>query len=162
MIEVYKNLFVGNQDDYEFKVKREEGWVIVHACKDPYHRRLLGYTGRGAPKSHPEYLFAERGTRLFLNLIDVDSPIYIRKEIIDKALDFIDNALSSGRKCLVHCNQGESRSPSISLLFLAMQGVLSNDFIKAEEEFRAIYPNYSPRNGIREFIRSNWDEYVSN
>ena len=83
MIEVSKNLYIGNQDDYEFKVKGSAEWAIVHACKEPYHRNLLGYTGRGAPKEHPEYLFARRNNSLFLNIVDVDSPDYIVKDIID-------------------------------------------------------------------------------
>lgn len=160
MIEVLKNLYIGNQDDYEFKVKGNDGWVIVHACKEPYHRGLLGYTGRGAPKDHPEYLFAKRNNRLFLNIVDVESPEYIAKEIIDTALTFINEALTHNIKCLVHCNQGESRSPSIGFLYLAANNGLSKDFATAENEFRKIYPSYNPKNGIRGFIINHWKEYV--
>ncbi len=56
MIEIYPNLFIGTADDYEFQVKGQPNWVIVHACKEPYHRHELGYKSLGAPKSHPEYL----------------------------------------------------------------------------------------------------------
>lgn len=160
MIEISKNLFIGNQDDYEFNVKGNDGWSVVHACKEPYHRNLLGYAGRGAPKNHPEYLLAKRDDRLFLNIVDVDSPDYIAKEIIDTALQFIKNELNNDRKCLVHCNQGESRSPSIGFLYLASNNTLSKDFVTAENEFRKIYPSYNPKNGIRGFIRNHWDEYV--
>ena len=58
MIEIYPNLFVGDQGDYEYQVKGQDGWAVVHACKEPYHRQLLGYRTRGAPKGHPEYLYA--------------------------------------------------------------------------------------------------------
>jgi hypothetical protein len=51
MIEIHPNLYIGNEHDYEFNVRRESGWCIVHACKEPYHRQALGYTGRAAPKS---------------------------------------------------------------------------------------------------------------
>lgn len=160
MIEISKNLFIGNQDDYEFNVKGIDGWSVVHACKEPYHRNLLGYAGRGAPKNHPEYLLAKRDDRLFLNIVDVDSPDYIAKDIIDAALQFIKNELNKDRKCLVHCNQGESRSPSIGFLYLASNNTLSKDFVTAENEFRIIYPSYNPKNGIRGFIKNYWDEYV--
>lgn len=63
MIEVAKNLFVGNQNDYENLVKLRNDFSVVHACKEPYHRKVLGYSGRGAPKNHPEYLIARRGDR---------------------------------------------------------------------------------------------------
>ena len=136
---------------------------MVDASKEPYHRNLLGYSGRGAPKSHPEYLIAIREQRLFLNLIDPTDPAYIPKEIIDAALKFIDNALKDGKKVLVHCNQGESRSPGIGLLYLAIQSnLLSKEtYNDAEEDFRKIYPSYNPSRGIRDFLEKHWDEYVS-
>jgi hypothetical protein len=56
MIEVYSKLFVGDELDYERKVSHQTGWATVHACKEPYHREALGYSSRGAPKDHPEYL----------------------------------------------------------------------------------------------------------
>ncbi|MDO9036420.1 MAG: phosphatase, partial [Methanoregula sp.] len=110
MIEIYPNLFIGNENDYETKVRQESGWCVVHACKEPYHREALGYSGRAAPKNHPEYLIARRGNRLILNLVDAPDPAYIPKEIIDAALAFISANLNAGSHVLVHCNEGCSRS----------------------------------------------------
>lgn len=64
MIEIYKNLFIGNETDYEQSINGKLDWCIVHASKEPYHRALLSYTGRGAPKNHLEYLYAIRNNRL--------------------------------------------------------------------------------------------------
>ena len=163
MIEIYPNLFVGTQDDYERTVKSQPGWWVVHACKEPYHRQLLGYTGRGAPKEHPEYLLARRDKRLFLNLVDVEDPAYVAKEIIDAALGFISEGLKSGGKVLVHCNLGESRGPSIGLLYLAAHTdkLPKTGLSDAEIAFLKIYPMYSPKRGIREFLRMNWGRYVN-
>ncbi len=161
MIEVYKNLYIGNQQDYEINVSKKQDWSIIHACKEPYHRTLLGYTGRGAPKGHPEYLIAKRNNRLFLNFVDADSPDYIPKEIIDSALVFIEESLSAGKPCLVHCNLGESRSPSIGLLYMLSKGSLpKSNLTTAEEEFKKIYPAYNPKMGIRGFIMRYWNDYV--
>jgi hypothetical protein len=96
MLEVYPNLHVGCETDYERIVRYQDGWWVVHACKEPYHRRALGYSGRAAPKTHPEYLVARRDNRLILNLIDADDPAYIPKEIIDAAIDFIVDGLRNG------------------------------------------------------------------
>lgn len=162
MIKICKNLYIGNEEDYEFKVKNNPNWMVVHACKEPYHRTLLGYSGRGAPKNHPEYLIARRGNRLFLNLVDADSSDYIPKEIIDAALHFIQESISVGKSCLVHCNQGESRSPSIGLLYMVKEGKLPIiSFPATESEFRKIYPAYNPKPGIREFIMNNWKIYAN-
>ena len=163
MKEIYKNLFVGNIDDYEIHVKNRIGWRIIHACKEPYHRNLLRYTGQGAPKNHPEYLIAERQNRLFCNLIDAPNPNYIPKDIIDKCLQFIDEAIKSDIKILVHCNQGESRSPGISLLYLATIGVIFNEtYSQAKNDFLKLYPKFKPNKGIEGFLMRNWQYYMKN
>lgn len=161
MIEVHQNLFVGNLRDYDFEVSRQDGWAVVHACKEPYHRQFLGYSGRGAPKGD-EYYLAQRGDRLALNIVDAPDPAFFSKdEMIIPALDFIDDALSRGLKVLVHCNQGESRGPSIALLYMAARlGALPSESLEAaEEKFRSIYPLYSPKVGLREHLRQNWRSY---
>ena len=45
MIEIQENLFVGNEDDYEGTARWEHGWKVVHACRDPYHRKAHGIHG---------------------------------------------------------------------------------------------------------------------
>ncbi len=161
MIEICKNLYIGNQRDYEVNINNNLDWCVIHACKEPYHRDLLGYTSRGAPKDHPEYLVAKRNNRMFLNIVDANSSDYIPKEIIDAALLFIDESISSEKACLVHCNLGESRSPSIGLLYMVSKGQLPTDNLEsAEEKFRKIYPLYYPKPGIRDFIIKHWNIYV--
>jgi predicted protein tyrosine phosphatase len=160
MIEIYPNLYIGTETDYESSVKVQENWAIVQACKDPYHRDALGYTGRGAPKDHPEYLVARRDNRLILNLVDGTNPRFVPKEIVDSALAFIHENLGTGRKVLVHCNHGLSRSPAIGLLYLRRHTeALSGPFDEAEAAFRVLYPSYNPMPGIREFARENWSVY---
>ncbi|MEH6501927.1 MAG: dual specificity protein phosphatase family protein [Pseudoalteromonas distincta] len=161
MIEVTKRLFVGDQSAYENKVRFADGWSVVHACKEPYHRQALGYLGRGAPKTDPEYLIATRDNRLILNIVDVDNPAYIPKEIMDAALLFIDQSLEAGNQVLVHCNQGMSRSAGIALLFLARQRLIAqSSFIEAEKQFKVLYPPCNMAKGIREFLMQNWDAYI--
>ena len=164
MIEIYPNLFIGDEHDYESKVRHEAGWCVVHACKEPYHRLTLGYTSRAAPKDHPEYLIARRGNRLILNLVDAPDPAYIPKEIIDAALEFISTSLQSGNRVLVHCNEGRSRSAGIGLLYLAKNTdkVPKGDFLAAEAAFRSIYPQYNPKSGMRGFMIGNWLIYTHN
>lgn len=161
MLEVYPRLWVGNQHDANV-VGTNHRWSIVHACKEPYHRQALGYTSLGAPKDHPEYLIARRNHRLILNLVDTDNVAFVRKEMIDAALDFIDEQLKLGQDVLVHCNQGGSRAPSIALLYLARHRP-SEDYSKAETAmaaFRVMYPQYAPLRGMHDFVIENWKDYV--
>lgn len=160
MKEICNNLFLGNQSDYENQVRFEEGWFVIHACKEPYHRQALAYRGSGAPKNHPEYLIASRNNRLILNLIDVDNMSYIPKEIIDAALSGIETNISD-KKVLMHCNQGQSRSAIIGLLYLASKGLIPNSaFAEAEEAFKQIYPGYNPGKGMFDFANFYWEDYT--
>lgn len=164
MLEVYPSVWVGSQVDYEEGIKfTPEGWAVVHACKDPYHRALLGYKVGGAPKDHPEYLVARRDNRLFLNMIDVDDPKWVQKPIIDATMMFVTAHLQFGEKVLIHCNQGGSRAPSLAMLYLATQmkvipGATLED---AEKAFVRLYPLYKPKNGIRLWLKSNWSSYIN-
>lgn len=163
MIEVYSRLFVGNQLDYEGTVSRQSGWAVVHACKEPYHRQALGYSGRAAPKTHPEYLVARRGTRLILNIVDANNPAFFDGGMINQALDFIAQQHAGGSNVLVHCNQGESRAPSIALVYMAarLQVLPKESLTAAEQVFRKLYSLYNPNVGIREHLRQYWQEYCS-
>ncbi len=159
MIEVHPGLFVGDEAD-ERRIRGEPGWFFVHACKEPYHRQALGYTGRAASKDHPEYLIAHRNSRLILNLVDVADVNYVAAEIVDAALDTIHSQLDSA-KVLLHCNQGQSRSPSIALLFLSrytdrFYGMEVHDAVAA---FRNLYPPYAPAQGMADYVRLNWARY---
>jgi len=184
MIEIYPNVWVGSQEDAEellavsnsllvkdalisgndVKAKEivgyPENWFVLHCCKEPYHRKMVGYTGRGAPKDSPEYLFARRGNRMALNMVDASSPRFFSKEMIDKGLDFLEEGYKAGKKLLIHCNRGESRSPSLAMLFV-FKHILKNGatFDEAEAEMKQIYPAYAPADGIRGHLMQYWNEY---
>ena len=163
LVEVAPGLWVGDQVAYETAVKGVPGWRIVHACKEPYHRALLGYSGRAAPKDHPEYLWAERGDQLFLNLVDAPDPAYVPAPLVEKALAWIHDSLVGGSKVLVHCNVGESRSPTLALLYLATytDGLPRDDLVAAEVVFRSLYPRYAPGLGMRGFLAQHWGGSVA-
>jgi hypothetical protein len=164
MIEVHPRLFVGNQLDYETKLKTKDGdvkvgWAVVHAAKEPYHREAVGYAGRGlADRDHPEYLVARRGDRLCLNMIDAPKPEFFRDDMIEAAIRFIKEQIDGGKNVLVHCNQGGSRGPSLALLYLRRHSERFEAlcFDDAEEVFRAIYASYLPAAGIRGYLEQHW------
>lgn len=161
MKQIAPNVWVGSQADFESLDQYGTEWPIVHACKEPHHRKMVGYTGRAAPDG-PERLWARRENRMALNLIDADDPKYVTRALIDTAIAFMDEqvaALQPPHQLLCHCNQGESRAPTLALLWLAP--TLSPVFEEAEAKFRGIYPDYSPKAGIREFARIHWRHYHS-
>ena len=152
MKEVFKNLFVGSEDDVP-KAK-EKGYAILSACKDGQtsHRQLLGYETRSAPEGD-EYLVARRPKHLYLNLIDGPDKAFVPDKVIDAALDFITENLGKNKPVLVHCVEGHSRAPSIGLLWLYLNGKLPSDYHRAVRTFRTLYPDYDPANGIRQYVK---------
>ena len=156
MTEICENVYVGTIEDYE-KIKFDYAFYTVIAAKEPYHRRAVGYNGRSCGKEHPEYLYAERERCLICNLVDVDNPDWISPVIIGKALEKVNVASKNGRKVLICCNQGRSRSASIGMLYMRTKHKLSADFETAEKEYKLIYPSYEPANGIRRFVKNNWN-----
>ena len=154
MIELQSNLFVGNESDCR---RGGEGWAVVHACKHPCHVRAVGYSG-SLPSSHPHYLVFEDDDDLILNMIDPPVPLF-KAELFEAFLAFARRKTLEGKKLLVHCNQGESRAPSLALVFLAkIAGVLPNDsYATASSAFREIFSGYRPGRGIQAYLSANWN-----
>jgi protein-tyrosine phosphatase len=120
----------------------------------------LGYKGRGAPKDSEEYLIAERGNELCLNLIDADDPNYIPAEIILTAIEEIQYQLGEKRTVFVHCNEGKSRAPAIVLMYLTLENIIEEPtYEEAVKVFKEVYPLFEPANGMDEFMRSVYSEY---
>lgn len=164
MKQIIENLYVGSMDDYNALGPGILCYSLLGACKEPLHRRYAkiqgaaqeGYTGRSMPKDEPEYLYAERSHALYLNLIDARTKDFISDIVIYRAIGFIRQEMDDGRKVLIVCNKGESRSPAIAFMYLIYRGVIHtkdfDSFKEAEDYFRAkYYPEYNPGNGIREF-----------
>lgn len=117
MKELLTNLYLGcDADVEEFKDLHPEG-AIIHAAKEKWHREAVGYTGRGAPKDHPEYLVAVRDNELMLNLVDCPKPEFIPRACFDAAYEFFAEYFEEV-PILIHCNQGKSRAPGVMLYCL--------------------------------------------
>ncbi|MCH8304250.1 MAG: dual specificity protein phosphatase family protein [Candidatus Marinimicrobia bacterium] len=157
MIEVHENLFVGNESDC---ADRLNGFAVVHACKHPCHARAVGYQGNLA-STHPHYLFYSKDNNLYLNMIDPPKPLF-KIELFHKYMEFVNMKWDDGKNILIHCNQGESRAPSLALLFLAksLRAISNASYAEARQDFTTFYPAYYPGKGIQIFLEQNWDSIV--
>jgi len=157
LIEVYKDVFVGDGGSLGIVA---ENCFILYCAKEPWHRQMVGYVGRGAPKNSYEYLFARRDNRMALNMVDASNPKFFSKEMILAGLNFLEEGYVARRKLFIVCNQGESRSPSMAMLFV-FKRILKNgtSFEDAEIEMKRVYPAYNPANGIRGHLQQYWNEY---
>ena len=95
--------------------------------------------------------------RLFLNLIDPPIPLF-QLESFAAFMSFAQQQYDDGASVLIHCNQGDSRAPSLALLFLAkhLQVIPSDSYETAAEAFVALYRDYRPGGGIRSFLKDHW------
>jgi len=144
MEKVAENLFVGDDSS----CTRSSEMAIVHACKHPCHQNELGYSG-SLPQDHPEYLIALRDSDLFLNIVDMDRKLAheYTEPIVSATLDFIDEKIES-QEVLIHCNQGQSRSPALAMLFLAKRTneLTDTSYREAKQEFNGRYSRFQPGN----------------
>ncbi len=130
---------------------------IVHACKEPCHRQAVGYKDRSLPSTHSNYLAVEKNGHLYLNIIDPPVPLF-KLESFQIFFDFVDRAIQTS-PVLIHCNQGESRAPSLTLLYMAKRlDLLSNEsYQSARSAFEKLFP-YKPGKGIASFLEQNWQK----
>ncbi len=160
MFEVHPNLFVGSDRDCPFASRGRlatEQLAVVHACKSPCHQKAVGYRGK-LPPDHPHYLVLERGNDLFLNMIDPQKPLFM-PPLFERSLEFIEKHVKL-RKVLIHCNLGNSRSPSLALFYMAKRAKVISDesYSAAVQDFRPIFPGYQPGLGIRIYLSRHWNQ----
>lgn len=157
MYKIINNLYVGPLSALPFA--KECGFSILGCCKYPLHQqnaRLAkadedGYLS--ISRDEPEYYYAEREHALYCNLVDSKDMDHIPDCTIERALNFIPDEISQGRKVFVTCNSGISRSPSIVMMYLIREGYfdLFDTFEEAVKQFKMKYPMYSPNRGFYDY-----------
>ena len=79
--------------------------------------------------------------------------------IVKAFLEFMDK--HNGKKVLIHCNLGESRSPSLCMIHLARAGIIDpSSHQAAVQAFRQTYPAYNPGRGINLYLQHYWNELI--
>lgn len=135
--------------------KHSDTLAIVHACKEPCHRCAAGYKEKSLPADHPHYLALMRANHLYLNLIDPPVPLF-KLESFKIFFAFVDAQIEH-RPVHIHCNKGESRAPSLALLYRAKRGLLPNENYKTARAAFEKNNIYKPGKGIETFLNENWD-----
>lgn len=142
------NLFVGTKEEYNEAVELEMSIVCAMNTGDGVsYRSVVGKTS----SDHPDYLFRDDKTAIYLNLIDGDDSKYISDKMINAALQFIDRNLSDGKNVFVYCSEGKSRSPSIAFMYLMERNILLRG-LPGLMAFHVLYPHYVPGKGIASYI----------
>lgn len=151
-IQITDRLSFGNEDSCSHAQVNDV--AVVHACKHPCHRGAVGYFNT-LPSSHPNYLHLIKGHHLYLNMIDPPGPMFMMDTFVT-FLSFVDREIAE-RPVHIHCNQGQSRAPSLTLLYMSKRlGLLPDtSYADAANAFRVKYP-YTPGAGIQSWLTTNW------
>lgn len=151
-------LYVGTKEEYA--VARRRGMKIVCALNRANgfitHQSVVGWQGRGCNPDNPYYLYKREEGGIYLNMIDSEDPKYIHDKMINETLDFIHQNLNNGQEVLIYCSLGESRSPSIALMYMLEYNLIekSNETINIFKS--KYYPNYLPKMGNLLYIKNRW------
>lgn len=154
MIKVHDSLelYVGIKEEYAQADAADMSVVCAMNAGDGVsYRSVFGQTEPG----DPNYLYGIIDDKIFLNLVDARDPKYIPKRLIRAALNFIDHELEKGNPVFVYCSLGESRSPSIALMYLMESGLLPKNE-NALRIFYESYPKFNPGEGMKKYIDENY------
>lgn len=150
------NIYIGTREDA--RRREDPAWAVVNTAKT-VHCEIMGW-GNVTPRDHPNYIFLEDGQLLSFNWVDAGPALFTMSgpAAFARALDFID-AWSPTKSVLINCDLGQSRSPTVALLYLAkrLKTISHQSFADARADFQRIYPAYEPK-GIAEFVELHWDE----
>jgi predicted protein tyrosine phosphatase len=150
------NIFIGNRADS--RLRTDPAWAVVNTAKT-VHCEIMGW-GNVTPRDHPNYLSYENEQLLSFNWVDGNAFLYKMSgpAAFTRALDFIEE-WSKTKNVLINCDQGQSRSPTVALLYLAkrLHVIPDGSFAEARAAFERLYPGYAP-SGIADFVATNWDE----
>ncbi len=151
MKQIHPNLYVGPHADFQ-ALKDDPSWSFVRAGFEFYPNP--SGSSEDAPPIRVD-------NQLLLFLRDAVVEIDIPRSLYDTALTFIDEQLAAGRKVLIHCSQGVSRSASIGMLYLASRTdtFTGQSFKSAVVRYDEIYPPLNLGVAIKAFLQCNWESY---
>lgn len=141
-------------------LRDDADWAVVNTAKT-VHCEIMGW-GNRPPADHPNYVEYEDGQLLSFNWVDGPANLFDYQgrgvERFVHALDFID-AWYPTKQILINCDQGQSRSPTVALLYLAkrLHELPGSSYADARSAFQEMYPTYAPK-GIADFVSAHWAE----
>jgi len=156
MIKLADKLYIGKCSHCKHSV--QDTVTLIYTCHWPCSRMQNKVCSLDTCPGQENLMHGTENSRSkYLDLANMEIPRY-RVEEINQYLDLIDDNLSRGDVYLISEN-GESRSPSMALLWMAFRGNLisRSSFAAARSDFTRIFPNYIPWPGWTIFFEQEWD-----
>ena len=160
MVEVAPGLWVGTVAEARIKL-HTTGWAIANVAKT-LHLDLHGWKNSDPASQH--YILHKTPEWISLNWVDAADPALFDYrgagvERVHAILAWISRSLMAGKQVLVCCDQGQSRSACIGMLYLAkyLHTIPGSSFDDASAAFRTLYPSYDPGRGVAGFLKEKWE-----
>ena len=132
---------LGNKADY----------TVVHFCKSFFEKHANSNKILSIQKNIYEYK-----CELYVNIIDESDPSYFKLEIFKDVITW----LNAREKVFIHCDYGQSRSPSLCMLYGSkVLKVLPKDFLDCIRVMKSIQPDFVTPSGITKFLKKNWNNF---
>ena len=155
-------MYVGTSVEACRIFSQQDEWRLVNVAKT-IHLEIHRWS---KPDSNsPYYVIHEEPQWISVNWVDAPRAELFNYQnggvsVVRQVLVFIQKSLQEGKKVLISCDQGQSRSPSITMLYLAkvLHTIPDTSFADAAKEFVKIYPQYQPALGISKFLTEHWTE----
>lgn len=152
-------IYIGVKEEYGLAINRSMKIICALNRSKGFvtHQSVVGWEGRGCNPLSPYYLYMRDYDAIYLNMIDGDKPEYVSDIMVNAALNFIDHWIGGGSEVFIYCSLGESRAPSIALMYL-----LENNLIERSENTFKIFKekycrSYNPRCGNLLYIKKRWN-----
>jgi len=157
------DLYVGQVVELPKLLQNVSLWNFVN-LSSVWHRQYHNWD-HGSDSTSKCYVFHEDSGFVSLNWVDGPARYFDYQgegvQRVEKVLRFIKTSLNIGKKVFICCDQGQSRSPSVALLYMAVTGRLRKDtYQNAQVEFLFHYPPYKPGEGMKEFLEKNWYNFI--
>jgi protein-tyrosine phosphatase len=143
-------LYFGSQGDYQ-NLSDKQDFTIVHFCKSSY----LKNRSNKAKIQLTKRIFELDG-ELFVDILDESYTEYFEVDLFQSVIDWLDQR----QQVLVHCDYGQSRSPSFCMLYGSkVLQVLPTDFLDCVRAIKSIQPDFVSPSGISKFLKINWKAF---
>jgi predicted protein tyrosine phosphatase len=145
-------LYFGSNEDYQ-NLENKQEFAIIHFCKSMYlTKQNSKYKTQLGKKIY------DLNNELFVDVIDEQNPEYFEFEMFVEIINWLD----TWEKVFVHCDYGQSRSPSFCMLYGSkVLKVLPSDFLDCVRAIKSIQPDYVSPSGISKFLKNNWKKFDS-
>jgi hypothetical protein len=151
MIKVTEKLYIARCS--ESVQNRLPAAAHIYCCQQPCSRTSAQLPPALCTAGAPE------APREFISLVNTEIPYYQAADF-NHHLDLLDRRLHGGEVVLLS-EHGESRAPSLALLWMVFRGKLlsKSSFAAARADFSRIYPKYLPWPGWVIFFEQEWDAF---